>query len=96
MANFLKGRGASDATVGSLSAVSENRVARTGITHLRMEQRIDGLLVYNTYVKAAITDRGELAHLIEKIAPVPAAALDSHHCVRASGVVRSHGESASR
>lgn len=74
VANFLKGRGASDVTLDSLSAVFENRVARTGITHLRMEQRFNGLTVHGTYVKAAVNNRGELVHLIENIAPAPAAA----------------------
>jgi hypothetical protein len=35
-----------------------------------MEQRVNGLAVYGSYVKASINERGELVHLIENLAPV--------------------------
>ncbi|MBA3391379.1 MAG: M36 family metallopeptidase [Deltaproteobacteria bacterium] len=41
-----------------------------GMSHVRLEQQIDGLRVYGAYVKAAITDHGELVQVIEKLAPV--------------------------
>ena len=78
----------------SLNVVNEN--ARGGITHVRLEQRVAGLPVYGTYVKAAVDDRGRLRHLIENIVdPGPIApakidgddavtrAIDFHHPARA-------------
>ncbi len=72
--NYLRSRGASTATVGSLRQVATGK-SRKDIVHLRMEQQFAGLTVYGSYVKAAINPRGELVHLIERIAPVPSAAL---------------------
>ncbi len=40
-----------------------------GMSHVRFEQQIDGLRVHGAYVKAAITDQGELVQVIEKLAP---------------------------
>jgi extracellular elastinolytic metalloproteinase len=42
-----------------------------GITSLRVDQRVNGLVVYGSYVKAAINEQGQLVHLIENLAPVP-------------------------
>ena len=64
-----------EATVGSLVTTSEGRVARTGLTHLRFAQEVEGLTVYGTYVKAAVNDAGELVHLIENLATPPAGRL---------------------
>ncbi|TAK42899.1 MAG: peptidase M36, partial [Betaproteobacteria bacterium] len=72
--NYLRSRGASTATVGSLRQVDAGK-SRKDIVHLRMEQQVAGLTVYGSYVKAAINARGELVHLIERIAPVRSAAL---------------------
>lgn len=71
--DFLRGRGASAATVGSLRTVAVGK-ARNGIVQLRMTQEVGGLTVYGSYVKAAVSTRGELVQLIERIAPVPEAA----------------------
>lgn len=71
---YLRGRGASNATVGSLRQTSANR-SRSGVTHVRMEQQIDGVAVFGRYAKAAINARGELVHLIENLAPIPSAPL---------------------
>lgn len=94
VADFLRLRGYEEETVGSLVVTSENRVARTGWTHLRFQQELGGLQVYGTYVKATVNDSGELVHLIESLATptgqglVPAligagealeAALDENH-----------------
>ncbi|HET9450133.1 MAG TPA: M36 family metallopeptidase [Aggregicoccus sp.] len=68
-AQYLARQGVDAATVGSLRVVSESR-APTGLTHLRMEQEVEGLRVEGAYVKAATNARGELVHLIEGLAPV--------------------------
>src|SRR5205814_2576698 len=74
VARFLRDQGASIATVSSLREVSQGRSAKTGLTHLRMEQRIGGLRVAGAYVKAALDDQGQLLHLIENLAEAPARA----------------------
>lgn len=64
-AGFLRSRGASEATVGSLRATE----ARNGaITHVRFEQYVGGLRVHGAYAKAAVNERGELIHLIDATA----------------------------
>ncbi len=73
VSGFLRGHGVGAGTLGSLRAVSEHRVERTGITHVRLEQEVAGLRVHDAYAKAALTERGELVHLIEDLVPVPAA-----------------------
>ena len=72
VATFLNSRGYSPETVASLTVTNEGRTSRTGITHLRFAQEVEGLAVYGTYVKAAIHDDGRLVHLIENLATPPA------------------------
>src|SRR6266545_1951263 len=67
VADFLAERGS--AAGDTLRVVSQRR-ADTGLTHVRMEQVVDGLRVAGAYVKAAVTDRGELVHLIDNLADV--------------------------
>ena len=59
-----------------------------GLTHVRADQRVDGLVVYGSYVKAAINEQGQVVHLIENLAPVPAhitrAAINEDEAVRAA------------
>ena len=59
-----------------------------GLTHVRANQRVDGLVVYGSYVKAAINDQGQVVHLIENLAPVPAhitrAVIDEEQALRAA------------
>src|SRR5262245_22080402 len=74
VADFLRGRGGSDATAKSLRSVSEHRSPHTGVTHLRLEQQVAGIRVHDAYVKAAFNGRGELIHVIENLRPVGAAA----------------------
>ena len=74
VAAFLKSRGASDATVASVRDAHVN-TAPTGVTHVRLEQRVDGLLVHGRYAKVAIDRQGRVLHLIDALAPVPRAAL---------------------
>ncbi len=75
VATFLNSQGYLPETVASLVATSESRVSRTGITHLRFTQEVEGLTVYGTYVKAAVNDDGELVHLIENLATPPGVGL---------------------
>jgi extracellular elastinolytic metalloproteinase len=87
VARFLRDHGASLATVASLREVSAGRSAKTGLTHVRMEQRVAGLRVAGAYVKAALDDQGRLVHLIENIADLPArrpvaAAVDERRALR--------------
>lgn len=72
---FLHSQGHLPETVSSLIVTSEGRVSRTGLTHLRFAQEVEGLTVYGTYVKAAVNDDGELIHLIENLVTPPPAGL---------------------
>jgi extracellular elastinolytic metalloproteinase len=56
------------ATLASLVLDIENRTAR-GPVHLKLHQRVAGLDVYGTYVKASLTADGELVSVIENLAP---------------------------
>ncbi|HEX6097282.1 MAG TPA: M36 family metallopeptidase [Thermoanaerobaculia bacterium] len=62
--SFLSAKGRGPAAQ-SLHAAGEN--ARGAVTHLRFEQRVAGLPVYGTYVKASVDDRGRLRSLIENV-----------------------------
>ena len=66
----------------SLQVVSEN--PRGNVTHLRFEQRIAGLPVYGTYVKATADDRGRLRSVIENVVdpgPIAPAAINSDDAI---------------
>ena len=73
--DFLAARGVAARTVDSLRAVRENRSALRPVHHLTYEQEVAGLRVYGTYVKASVTDSGELLSLIENLIDAPAAGL---------------------
>jgi hypothetical protein len=76
VAGFLRGRHDA-ATVGSLVTDAENATAR-GPVHVRMHQRVAGLDVYGTYVKATVTRAGELVSVVENLAPAGAALLPAN------------------
>jgi hypothetical protein len=88
VAQFLRGHGRDGVTVGSIVSVAEKKGALHGITQAKMEQRVSGLWIYDTYLKAALTDRGQLINLIEKTVPVAgglrAAAIDEQQALRAA------------
>lgn len=42
---------------------------RDGIRHVRMEQRVGGLRVHDSYVRAALDADGQVVHLIERVFP---------------------------
>ncbi len=76
--DYLKGYVA-DAT-DQMTLVSQTPSVN-GVSHVRFEQTVGGLRVYGAYVKAAITDRGELLQVIENLAPaggLPRAATIKH------------------
>lgn len=55
-----------------LRLAAQRSNARTGLTHVRFDQRVGGLRVVDGYVKATLSERGELVHVIEQLAPLPA------------------------
>ena len=69
----MRGRGLGDATARSLVETGGG-AGQAGHTHVRMEQQVGGLTVYGSTVKSTFNARGELVHLIEKVAPVTDAA----------------------
>jgi extracellular elastinolytic metalloproteinase len=73
VAGFLQGRHDA-ATVASLVTDSENPTA-DGPVHLKMHQRVGGLDVYGTYVKATTSRDGQLLSVIENLAPAGPALL---------------------
>ena len=83
VADFLTAHGHDAATANTIAdAPGRSRIAGqaidrsdftrsdNGLTHVRVDQRIDGLVVYGSYVKAAINEQGQVVHLIENLAPV--------------------------
>lgn len=68
VAQFLRSQRYSEAVVDSLVLVSEDQALDRARNYLRLEQEVDGLKVYGTYVKAALDDRGQLVQLIENLA----------------------------
>jgi hypothetical protein len=68
---FLRGQGRPQSAIDSLFLESEHRSPVTGVTHYRFQQRLQGLDVYGTYVKAALNGRGELIHLIDLLVNPP-------------------------
>ncbi len=68
--SYLRAQGHSQATVESLALVSEGRSPRTGVTHARFVQRVEGLDVYGVYVKASVDASGQLTSIIENLVPV--------------------------
>jgi hypothetical protein len=67
---YLRAQGHSQATLDSLALVSEGRSSRTGVTHARFVQRVQGLDVYGVYVKASVDVSGQLTSIIENLVPV--------------------------
>lgn len=63
----LRGRG--EAVVASLQTTRSARSAN-GVAQVRMQQVVDGLVVHGAYVKAAVSARGEVLHVIDRLAPV--------------------------
>jgi extracellular elastinolytic metalloproteinase len=73
VAGFLRARHDA-ATIASLVTDSESPTA-DGPVHLKMHQRVGGLDVYGTYVKATTSRDGQLLSVIENLAPAGPALL---------------------
>src|SRR5687767_711524 len=89
VAQFLRSQGYDGATIASIVSVTQQKGSSKGISQARMEQRISGLRVHDAEIKAALTDRGELVHLLESIVRVPsgpvgAARADERQALRAA------------
>jgi extracellular elastinolytic metalloproteinase len=69
---FLRNRGRSAGVLASLRTTRSSLGAH-GVTHLRMEQVVDGLVVHGAYVKAAVNARGELVQVLDRLVEVTAA-----------------------
>ena len=67
----LRERGVADSVLDSLVVVSESTNPRTGVRDVRFEQRVAGLWVYDTYVRAAIRASGEVIQIIDATVAVP-------------------------
>jgi hypothetical protein len=74
VAAALRNRGRSDAVLASLTEGTTSP-GRAGASHLRLEQSVEGLKVHGAYAKAAFNSAGQLVHLIDHLAAVPAGAL---------------------
>lgn len=73
VAAFLRARGAAaDATVASFTEASSGE-GKGGLRHVRLQQRVGGLVVHGNYLKATLGTRGELLHLIDRSVPVGSA-----------------------
>jgi Zn-dependent metalloprotease len=68
-AGYLRGHGRADAVLASLRSARSGAGAH-GVTHLRMEQVVDGLTVHGAYLKATVNGRGELVQVIDRLAAV--------------------------
>ncbi|MCC6857559.1 MAG: M36 family metallopeptidase [Bryobacterales bacterium] len=71
VAAFLRGQNRPQAAVDTLMLDSESTDPRTGLTHLRFHQAVNGVDVYGAYVKATVNPRNELVHIVELL-PDPA------------------------
>ncbi len=67
VAAMLAAKGKSAATAASLVETARF-TDKNGLTHVRYEQRLNGLRVYGGYAKAAFDKSGNLKHMIERVA----------------------------
>ncbi|MDH5228425.1 MAG: peptidase M36, partial [Gammaproteobacteria bacterium] len=65
---YLQANGRGADVLASLRVTSN--VSPHGVTHVRMEQQIDGLTVYGAYAKAAVNAKGELVQVIDRLSQV--------------------------
>jgi extracellular elastinolytic metalloproteinase len=68
---YLNAQGRDNGTAQSVAEIAQN-TASGGMRHVQFEQRVAGLKVYGAYAKATLSSRGELLHLVENLATVPA------------------------
>lgn len=67
VAAMLRSKGKSQATADSLVEASRF-VDKNGVTHVRFEQRLNGLRVYGGYAKVAVDKSGAMLQMIERMA----------------------------
>lgn len=83
---FLRERGRSAAVLASLRTTRSSGGAN-GVTHVRMEQVVEGLTVHGAYLKAAVNARGETVNVIDRLvnvsSPAPAK-VDAAQALRAA------------
>jgi hypothetical protein len=65
---YLQANGRGADVLASLRVNSS--VSPHGVTHVRMEQQIEGLTVYGAYARAAVNAKGELVHVIDRLSAV--------------------------
>ena len=70
---YLRGAGRSVATLATVRETTSGRSAATGLVHARFEQVVGGLTVAGAYARAALTERGELVHVIDSLVDVKGA-----------------------
>jgi extracellular elastinolytic metalloproteinase len=85
VAEFLNARGRTRGVTDALVETAQFKRG-DGVSFARFEQRVGGLRIYGSYVKAAFGKKGDLIHLIERTtdasAPVGAAAIDEASALR--------------
>ena len=69
VSGYLQSRGRGADVLASLRVTSSS-VSTRGVTHLRMEQQVDGLAVHGAYARAAVNANGELVQMIDHLADV--------------------------
>ena len=67
VARYLADSGRDASLVSAIASVSQWR-SPNGLTHAKLEQRVNGRVVYGAYGKAALNADGQLLHLIENFA----------------------------
>jgi extracellular elastinolytic metalloproteinase len=72
---FLRGKGASAATVASL-AVDATFTSR-GVTFVRLRQDVGGLRIHGAYVRAAVNAKGRLVHVISNVVDLKGGVADT-------------------
>ena len=62
----MRGEGRSEEVLSSLRDAGEIPGAR-GVTHVRLEQQVDGLSVYGAYVKAAVNEKEAIRRMVDSL-----------------------------
>ncbi len=83
---YLKSRGAGSSTLSSVKTDGSAWTYR-GVTHVRLQQRVNGLRVYGGEAKASFNRRGELIHIVDftvKVSDPKAARTGARGALRAA------------
>ena len=71
LVQYLRAQGRDEATVASIVQAG-SRAGRNGLRHAEFEQRANGMPVYGTYARAAVSQAGVLVNVVENVVRVPA------------------------